>query len=66
MNKNIPPIDQIFDDLDDYRDYCRYNGKVFDEKALYNEKDYNWNEYKKFLEMSKMNKNRPRRRNKNA
>ena len=28
-------INQIFDDLDSYRDFCRDYGYVFDEKDLY-------------------------------
>lgn len=41
-------VNKIFDDLDAYRDYCRFEGKVFDEKALYNKKDLNWQAYEKY------------------
>jgi hypothetical protein len=41
-------VNKIFDDLDTYRDYCRFEGKVFDEKALYNKKDSNWQAYEKY------------------
>jgi hypothetical protein len=41
-------VNKIFDDLDAYRDWCRFEGKVFDEKALYNKKDANWRAYEKY------------------
>lgn len=40
---------KIFDDLDRYKDWCRYEGKVYDEAALYNKQDYNWQQYEKYL-----------------
>lgn len=43
-----PVVNKIFNDLDEYRDYCRFEGKVFDEKALYNKKDPNWQAYEKY------------------
>lgn len=39
---------KVFNDLDRYRDYCRFEGKVFDEKALYNKEDPNWEAYQKW------------------
>jgi len=44
-----PTVNKIFNDLDAYRDYCRYEGKVFDEQALYNKQDPNWQAYQKYL-----------------
>lgn len=41
-------VAKIFNDLDEYRDWCRFEGKVFDEKALYNKKDTNWQAYGKY------------------
>lgn len=43
-------VSKIFDDLDTYRDFCRFEGegRVFDEKALYNKKDANWQAYEKY------------------
>ena len=38
---------KVFNDLDKYRDFCRFEGKVFDEKALYNKEDPNWIAYQK-------------------
>jgi len=45
---NVPNIDQIFDDLDKFRDYCRFEGKVFDEKDLYSHGAPVWEAYKKY------------------
>jgi len=41
-------VNKIFNDLDEYRDYCRFEGKVFDEKALYKKSDRNWQAYEKY------------------
>jgi hypothetical protein len=48
MAYNFPPVDKIFDDLDEYRDYCRFNGKVYDEAALYRKSDPNWQAFEKY------------------
>ena len=48
MTIKNPLVNKIFDDLDAYRDYCRFEGKVFNEKALYNKKDLNWQAYEKY------------------
>ena len=31
-----------------FRDYCRFEGKVFDERALYNKEDPNWIAFQKY------------------
>lgn len=41
-------VNKVFDDLDTYRDYCRFEGKVFNEAALYNRNDPNWQAYEKY------------------
>jgi hypothetical protein len=38
---------KVFNDLDKYRDYCRFEGKVFNEKDLYKEDAPVWQAYKK-------------------
>ena len=43
-----PTVNKIFSDLDAYRDYCRFEGKVFDEAALYKKDDPNWIAYQKY------------------
>jgi hypothetical protein len=48
MSISNPVINKVFNDLDAYRDYCRFEGKVFNEKALYNKEDPNWQAYEKY------------------
>ena len=48
MSKNFPPVDKIFDDLDKFRDYCRFEGKTFDEAFLYQDGERSWEAYKKW------------------
>lgn len=48
MSFTNPTVTKIFDDLDAYRNFCRSEGKVFDEAALYNKKDLNWQAYQKY------------------
>ena len=43
-----PAVNKVFNDLDQFRDYCRFEGKVFDEKALYKKDDPNWIAYQKY------------------
>ena len=43
-----PTVNKVFNDLDAYRDYCRFEGKVFNEAALYNKEDPNWQAYQKY------------------
>ncbi len=48
MAYNFPPVNKVFDDLDKFRDYCRFEGKPFDEKALYNKDNWVWQAYQKY------------------
>ena len=58
MAYNFPPVNKIFDDLDKFRDYCRFEGKVFNEQDLYKEGTHSWEAYKKWqgFELSANNK----------
>lgn len=40
-----PLIRKIFDDLDAFRDYCRFEGKPFHEASLYKKGDRVWEGY---------------------
>ena len=40
-----PLMKKIFDDLDDFRDYCRFEGKPFHEASLYKKGDRVWEAY---------------------
>jgi hypothetical protein len=48
MANNFPPVNKIFDDLDKFRDYCRFEGKPFNEKDLYKKDAWVWQAYGKY------------------
>ena len=48
MTINNSVVNKVFNDLDQFRDYCRFEGKVFNEKALYNKEDPVWIAYQKY------------------
>ncbi len=58
-----PVINKVFKDLDAYRDFCRFEGegRVFDEKALYNRRDRNWQDYENFVSGYKRKPYKPKR-----
>jgi hypothetical protein len=43
-----PRVNQIFDDLERYRDFCVEFGYKFDEANLYNMRNYAYQQYSKF------------------
>lgn len=43
------PINQIFNDLDRYRNFCREYGYRFNEADLYNQKNYIYRQFQKFI-----------------
>ena len=64
MTIQNPAVNKVFNDLDTYRNYCRFEGKVFDEKALYKQDDPNWIAFQKYqgwLRAKARNQNRNRR-----
>ena len=64
MTIQNPAVNKVFNDLDTYRNYCRFEGKVFDEKALYKKDDPNWiafQKYRGWLRAKARNQNRNRR-----
>lgn len=38
--KMKPEVNKIFEDLEQYKDYCRYNMLKFDERDLYRSEQY--------------------------
>jgi len=51
LNKYLrmkPEVSDLFEDLDNYREFCRNYGYVFDESHLYNERNPAYNEFIKF------------------
>lgn len=47
--KSNPRVIRIFDDLDEYRNFCKNYGYRFDEKDLYNSKSYVYRQFQKLL-----------------
>lgn len=47
--KTNTAVDEIFDDLDRFRDFCRDFGYKFNESDLYNWKSYAYQQYSKFI-----------------
>lgn len=56
-------VKKVFQDLEAYRDFCRFEsgGQVFDEKALYNRRDRNWQAYENFLSGGRKKTFKPKR-----
>lgn len=48
MAHNFPPVNKVFDDLEKFRDYCRFEGHPFDEADLYKDSSKVWQSYKKY------------------
>lgn len=46
---NKSNVNQIFNDLDLYRDFCREYGYRFDERDLYSGQSYVWRQHQKAL-----------------
>jgi len=46
---NKSNVNQIFNDLELYRDFCREYGYKFDERDLYSGQSYVWRQYQKSL-----------------
>jgi hypothetical protein len=40
---------KVFDDLDKFRDFCRFEGKVFNEADMYKNTSDVWQQYQRFL-----------------
>jgi hypothetical protein len=47
MSIKDPVVRKVFDDLDKFRDFCRFEGKVFNEKDLYSKDAPVWIAYNK-------------------
>jgi hypothetical protein len=43
-------VQQVFEDLKSYLDFCRSFGYKYDEKELYDNKSYSYRQYTKFLQ----------------
>lgn len=47
--KSNPRVQQVFDDLDKYRDFCNIYGYRFDEAELYSSKSFTYRQFQKFI-----------------
>lgn len=47
--KTTNHVNQIFNDLDIYRNFCREYGYKFNEADLYNQKSYVFRQFQKFI-----------------
>ena len=45
---SLSRVKQIFDDLDNYRNFCRDHGYRFDEADLYSQRSYVYRQFQKF------------------
>lgn len=45
----VSHVNQIFDDLDKYRNFCRDHGYRFDEGDLYNTRSFIFRQFQKFV-----------------
>ncbi len=43
-------VSQIYDDLEQYREFCVSHGRNFNEAALYNERDRDFSDFMRFKE----------------
>lgn len=46
--RHNPKFNEVFDELDQLRDFCRDYGYRFNEGDLYNFKSYAWQQYSKY------------------
>tara|TARA_Y100000389_G_scaffold190192_1_gene214783 strand:+ start:86 stop:274 length:189 start_codon:yes stop_codon:yes gene_type:complete len=49
MTIKNPAVNKVLNDLDQFRDYCRFEGKVFNEADLYKRDATVWIAYQKYL-----------------
>ena len=42
-----PEVDKIFEDLEEFLDWCRIEGATFDEANLYNRESWQWRNFEK-------------------
>jgi len=48
-NRSNSRVNQIFDDLDGFRNFCRLYGYKFDEAELYRDRSFTYRQYTKYL-----------------
>ena len=48
--KSNSQVNQIFDDLEDYRNFCRLYGYKFDEAELYSNRSFAFRQFTKYMQ----------------
>jgi hypothetical protein len=48
MSIKDPVVRRVFDDLEKFRDFCRFEGKVFNEADMYKKEAPVWIAYQKY------------------
>jgi hypothetical protein len=49
QSESNPQVNQIFEDLEKYLDFCVTYGYKYDEKSLYDMKNYSFQQFSKFM-----------------
>jgi hypothetical protein len=49
QHQSNPKVNQIFEDLEKYLDFCRTYGYKYDESTLYDMRNYAYQQYTKFV-----------------
>lgn len=57
-----PTINKVFNDLEEFRDFCRFEGYVFNEADLYKYDSRAWQAFSRNKNKGKYNKSRPKGR----
>jgi hypothetical protein len=57
---NREAYNKVFDDLEKFKDYCRFEAKPFDEKSLYKKGDNVWEGYLAFQRYKNKKKRKSR------
>ena len=60
---NRAAYEQVFTDLESFKDFCRFEGFVFNEKSLYKKGDSVWEQYQQFQKTGRVRPRNNKRRN---
>jgi len=58
---NREAYNKVFDDLEKFKEYCRFEAKPFNEKSLYKKGDKVWESYLSFQKYQSRKKHRRQR-----
>ena len=60
---NREAYNKVFADLESFKDFCRFEGFVFNEKCLYKKGDTVWEQYQQFQKTGRVKLRNNKRRN---